>query len=68
MFWVIHVVLKSLNDICKKYKLILIEDNCESLGAKYNNKQCGSFGITGSFQFLFFSPYPYYRRRNGNNK
>ena len=44
---------KKLNDICKKYKLILIEDNCESLGAKYNNKQCGSFGITGSFSFYF---------------
>ena len=44
---------KRLNDICKKYKLILIEDNCESLGAKYNNKQCGSFGITGSLVFIF---------------
>ena len=44
---------KKLNEICKKYKLILIEDNCESLGAKYNNKQCGSFGITGSFSFYF---------------
>ena len=44
---------KKLNDICKKHKLILIEDNCESLGAKYNNKQCGSFGITGSFSFYF---------------
>ena len=43
----------KLNEICKKYKLILIEDNCESLGAKYNNKQCGSFGITGSFSFYF---------------
>ena len=46
---------KKLNDICKKYKLILIEDNCESLGAKYNNKQCGSFGITGSFSFYFLT-------------
>ena len=23
------------------------------MGAKYNNKQCGSFGITGSFSFYF---------------
>jgi len=44
---------KKLNEICKKYNLILIEDNCESLGAQYNNKQCGSFGITGSFSFYF---------------
>ena len=44
---------KKINEICKKYKLILIEDNCESLGAEYNNKQCGTFGITGSFSFYF---------------
>ncbi len=44
---------KKLNEICKKYNLILIEDNCESLGAQYNNKHCGSFGITGSFSFYF---------------
>ena len=29
---------KKLKDICKKQKIILIEDNCESLGAKYDNK------------------------------
>ena len=44
---------KKINEICKKYKLILIEDNCESLGAEYDNKQCGTFGITGSFSFYF---------------
>ena len=37
----------------KNINLFLIEDNCESLGAQYNNKQCGSFGITGSFSFYF---------------
>ena len=44
---------EKIKKICKKYKLILIEDNCESLGAKYDNKQCGTFGITGSFSFYF---------------
>ncbi len=43
----------KLKEICKKYNLLLIEDNCESLGAEYNNKYCGSFGITGSFSFYF---------------
>ena len=43
----------KLKEICKRYNLILIEDNCESLGAKYRNKYCGSFGITGSFSFYF---------------
>ena len=44
---------RKLHEICKKYNLILIEDNCESLGAKYNDKYCGTFGITGSFSFYF---------------
>ena len=30
--------------ICKKYNLILIEDNCESIGAKFKNKFSGTFG------------------------
>ena len=34
---------KILN-ICKKYNLLLIEDNCESIGAKYKNKFSGTFG------------------------
>ncbi len=43
----------KLKEICKNYKLTLIEDNCESLGARYKNKYCGTFGITGSFSFYF---------------
>ncbi len=34
--------------ICKKHKLVLIEDNCESIGAKYKNKSTGTFGIFSS--------------------
>tara|TARA_R110000772_G_scaffold4094_8_gene14486 strand:+ start:7033 stop:8118 length:1086 start_codon:yes stop_codon:yes gene_type:complete len=33
---------------------ILIEDNCESLGATYGNKMCGTVGVMGSHS-LFFS-------------
>ena len=42
-----------LKKICKEYKLVLIEDNCESLGAKYNKKFCNekAFGNLGS-EFL----------------
>lgn len=42
-----------LFDICQKYNLLLIEDNCEALGAKYNNKYTGTFGIAGSFSFFY---------------
>lgn len=42
-----------LFDICQKYNLLLIEDNCEALGAKYNNKYTGTFGIGGTFSFFY---------------
>jgi CDP-6-deoxy-D-xylo-4-hexulose-3-dehydrase len=42
-----------LNNICKQYNLLLIEDNCEALGAKFKNKYCGTFGILGTFSTFF---------------
>ena len=44
---------KILNQIAKKNNLILIEDNCESLGAKYNNQYCGTYGVMGTHSILF---------------
>jgi len=44
---------EKLQEICRIYNLLLIEDNCESLGAKYNNKYCGTFGIIGTFSTFF---------------
>lgn len=41
----------ALQRICKKHELILIEDSCEALGAKYHGKQAGSFGIASAFGF-----------------
>jgi perosamine synthetase len=37
--------------LIKKYKLILIEDSAETIGSRWNNKMCGSFGI-GCFSFF----------------
>jgi CDP-6-deoxy-D-xylo-4-hexulose-3-dehydrase len=34
-------------------KIILIEDNCESLGATYKGKQAGTFGAMGTFSSFF---------------
>ena len=42
-----------LNTICLEHNLLLIEDNCESLGAKYKNKYCGTFGLLGTFSTFF---------------
>jgi CDP-4-dehydro-6-deoxyglucose reductase, E1 len=44
---------KRLIEICKKHDLILIEDNCESLGAEYLNKRSGSFGLVSSCSAFF---------------
>ncbi len=33
--------------------IALIEDNCESMGALYEGKQAGTFGLMGSFSSFF---------------
>jgi len=45
--------LVELKKIADKHNILLIEDNCESLGAEINNKKTGSFGIAGSHSFFF---------------
>lgn len=37
--------------ICKERKIILIEDNCESLGSVYKGKKLGNFGVASTFSF-----------------
>lgn len=39
--------------IIKNKKILLLEDNCESLGSKYNNKKAGSFGLMSSCSFYY---------------
>ena len=39
---------KELQDICNKHDLILLEDNCESMGAKYASQYTGTFGLMSS--------------------
>ena len=43
--------MKSFLKLKKKYKLLLIEDCAEALGAKYNNKSVGNFGDFSVFSF-----------------
>jgi len=37
--------------LCKKYDLFLIEDNCDALGAKYDNNYTGTFGEISTLSF-----------------
>ena len=43
----------KLIKICDENNLILIEDNCESMGAKYNEKYTGTFGVCGTFSTFY---------------
>ena len=36
--------MNELTKICKKKNLVLLEDTCESMGAKYNNNFLGGLG------------------------
>lgn len=40
-------------DIIKGKNIVLIEDNCESMGAKFKGKYTGTFGLMGSFSSFF---------------
>ena len=43
--------LSKVTEICKKYNLWLIEDNCDALGTKYKEKFTGTFGDVGTLSF-----------------
>lgn len=43
--------VKKVLEICKKYNLWLIEDNCDALGSKYNNQFTGTFGDAATLSF-----------------
>lgn len=43
----------AIDELIKDKGIILIEDNCESMGATYNEKQAGTFGIMGTFSTFF---------------
>jgi len=44
--------MNEIKRIANKNDLYLVEDCCEALGAKVNNKQVGSFGDIGTFSFF----------------
>ena len=43
----------ALTAICERHELLLLEDNCESLGAKYDGQMTGTFGVLGTSSFFF---------------
>ena len=45
--------LKSIKDLCDKYDVILLEDNCESLGTEFDGTKIGNFGLMSSYSMYF---------------
>jgi len=45
--------LDALLAICKEHKLVLLEDACQSIGAKYKGQHLGTIGQAGTFSFDF---------------
>jgi CDP-6-deoxy-D-xylo-4-hexulose-3-dehydrase len=43
----------KLKEIASEYELLLIEDNCESLGATFQGEQAGTVGKMGTFSTFF---------------
>jgi CDP-6-deoxy-D-xylo-4-hexulose-3-dehydrase len=44
---------KKIQELCDHHKILLLEDNCESMGAKYNDRYTGTFGEMGTFSTFF---------------
>ena len=43
--------IDEIKNVCDKKGLILLEDACQSLGAAYQGKALGTFGLAGCFSF-----------------
>lgn len=43
--------MKPIQELCKKYRLRLVEDCAQSHGAKFDGKMTGTFGDIGCFSF-----------------
>lgn len=43
--------IEAIVKVCKKNKIILLEDNCEGLGSTYNGEKFGNFGLASTFSF-----------------
>lgn len=45
--------LRALRELALLHNLILLEDNCESLGAEIDGEKAGTFGLAGTYSFFF---------------
>ena len=43
--------IDAVRDLCAQKNILLVEDNCESLGSEYKGKKLGNFGIASTSSF-----------------
>lgn len=43
--------IDEIAKLCKSLEIILVEDNCESLGTVYKGKKLGNYGLASTFSF-----------------
>lgn len=43
--------IDEISNICEEQNIILVEDNCESLGTVYKGKKLGNYGLASTFSF-----------------
>lgn len=43
----------KIKELCDKHDVILLEDNCESLGTRINDTKLGNFGLMSSYSSYF---------------
>ncbi len=44
--------IKKIKQFCFKENILLLEDNCESMGSKTSGKMLGNFGLASTFSFF----------------
>jgi len=44
--------MKQIRDLCNERNIILLEDNCESLGTELVEGKAGNFGLSSTFSFF----------------
>ena len=44
--------IQAIRDICERNNILLLEDNCESLGSEMNSTLLGNFGLASTFSFF----------------
>lgn len=45
--------MAAIQELCKQYNVILLEDNCESLGSEYENQKLGTFGVMSTTSMYY---------------